>query len=56
MIYGLDRPFRTDDAAAAWPRSRYRAWRRLDAPARLKLVEAELKPAAELSDGFPLAL
>ena len=56
MTYGLDRLFREDGAPAVWPRSRLRAWRLLDAQSRLKLVEAQLKPARELADGFPLAL
>ena len=56
MTYGLDQLFREDSNAEPWPRSPHRAWRRLDAQSRLKLVETELKPANDVIDGFPVAL
>jgi len=56
MTYGLDRLFRDEKAPAVRPRNRYRMWRRLDHQSRLRLIEAELKPANGRIDGYPLAL
>lgn len=65
MTYGLDRGLFVEDGPAHMAASigsdrksvRFRAWRKLNAESRLKVVERALAaPANDLIDNFPIAL
>ena len=65
MVYGLDArayiengpALKADEVRRTRQSFRYRAWQKLDAQSRLKLIETAMRPANDdLIDSYPLAL